>query len=257
MKILVTFALENEFVPWRAMRDFHRVQRVNADAYCAQIGSTEIVAIVTGAGPRNAALSVHDVLKSDGSSIQFCVSSGLAGAAKQRYEIGQVLAAKVVRSENPSGARNTRENECSGALLSFAESCGATIVNRFYTSEHAIATREEKEYIGQFADAVEMESFAVLNEAAASGIPAIAIRAISDLADENLPLNMDDVLTDRGRVSIPRVLGQVVRHPGAVPGVVSLAKQSKTAAAALARFLDPYVAMVAERTAALDARGAA
>ena len=257
MKILVTFALENEFAPWRAMRHFRLRQWGKAQAYCAEIGGADVGAIVTGVGPRIACLQAQRVLQSDGDAIQFCVSSGLAGAVKPQYSIGQVLVARGVRSERPGGDRNANVVECSGALLSFVESCGATIVNRFYTAERAIVAQDEKAHIAQFADAVEMESFGILTEAAASGIPAIAIRAVSDVADEDLPLDMNKVFTDKGRVSVPRVLGQVARHPASVPGLMKLGQQSKKAAEALTEFLDRYVALVAERTAALGARGAA
>jgi adenosylhomocysteine nucleosidase len=255
-KILVTFALENEFAPWRELRDFRTGQWGKAEVCGAEIGGADVGVMVTGVGPRVAGLRAQDALKSGG-SIQFCISSGLAGAAKSAYAIGQVLAARAVRSATPGGDRNANVVECSGALVSFAESCGATIVNRFYTSERAVGTRDEKEYLAQLADAVEMESFGVLTEAAGAGVPGIAIRAVSDLAGENLPLDMNEVFTGDGRVSLPRVLGQVARHPGAMPGLVKLGRQSKTAAESLAQFLDRYVRTVAERTAALGTRGAA
>lgn len=256
MKILVTFALENEFAPWRAMRSFRSSKMGDAKSCEATIEGADVQVVVTGVGPRIAALRARDVLKSNGDSIDFVVSSGSAGAVKRPYRIGQVLAARAVNSEAPNAASATTI-ECSGALVSFAGSCGATIVERFYTSERAISRREEKQHIGEFADAVEMESFSILSEAAESGVPAVAIRSVSDLADEDLPLDMNEVFTDKGKVSVPRVLGQVALHPGAVPGLVKLGQNSKTAAEALARFLDRYVATVAERSAVLSARGAA
>ena len=256
MKIVVTYALENEFAPWRAMRHFDATRWGKATVYCAGIGGAEVGVLLTGVGPRIAALHAQDVVQSDGHSIQFCVSAGLAGALKPQYAIGQVLAAGEVRSENPDGGRHTNLIQSSGALLSFAEHSGATLVRRFQTSPRAISTQEEKERIGQVADAVEMESFGILTEAAAAGIPGIAIRAVSDLADENLPLDMNEVFTDKGDVSVPRVLGQVARHPFAMPGLMKLGKQSKVAAERLAQFLDRYVATIAERTAALGARSA-
>lgn len=256
MKILITFALDNEFAPWRAMRDFRRERAGDRETYCATIEGAGVEVIVTGVGPRIAGLRARDVLKSNGDSFEFVVSSGSAGAVKHPHAIGQVLAARAVKSQ-AAGPANAATIECSSALVSFAESCGATVVDQFYTSERAINTREEKQYIGEVADAVEMESFGILSAAAESGVPAVAIRAVSDLADENLPLDMNEVFSDEGKVSVSRVLGQVARHPGAVPGLVKLGQQSKTAAEALARFLDRYVAMVAERSAVLNTRGAA
>jgi adenosylhomocysteine nucleosidase len=256
MKILITFALESEFAPWRATRSFRSSRLGAAAAHHAEVAGAEVLVVLTGVGPRLAALRAAELMRAEADSIQLCISSGLAGAVKADYAIGQILAARAVRSEGLSRDRGSNLLECSAALTSFAEECGATIVNRFYTSERAIGTPEEKERLGQLADAVDMESFAVLTEAAASGIPGIAIRAVSDLADESLPLDMNQVFTQNGHLSVPRVLGQMARHPGAMPGLMKLGKQSKTAAESLARFLDRYVASVAERTAALEARSA-
>jgi adenosylhomocysteine nucleosidase len=256
MKILVTFALENEFAPWRALRSFRPGRWGSADAHFAEIGGAEVGVVLTGVGPRLAGLRASEVIRGESDSINLCVSSGLAGALKNEYAIGQVLAAKAVRSDLAQDDVNGNILECSGALVSFAEECGATIVNCFHTSERAVGTPEEKEHLGETADAVEMESFDVLKEAAAFGIPAAAIRAVSDLADETLPLDMNEVFTERGQVSVPRVLGQVARHPGALPGLMKLGKQSKTAAESLAQFLDRYIATVAERTTPLGARSA-
>ena len=116
---------------------------------------------------------------------------------------------------------------------------------------------DEKQHLGASADAVEMESFGVLGAAQEKGIPAVAIRVISDTVDEDLPLDMNEVLTDAGQVSIPRVLGQVVLHPGALPGLVRLGQNSKRAATALCEFLDRYVARLAEAAKVLESKAAA
>ena len=99
MKILVTFALENEFAPWRVMREFRAGKWGDADVYRAQIGAAEVGVILTGAGPKQAHLEAAKILGSDPDSINLCVSSGLAGALKPDYQVGQVLAARSVRTE--------------------------------------------------------------------------------------------------------------------------------------------------------------
>jgi Phosphorylase superfamily len=120
-----------------------------------------------------------------------------------------------------------------------------------------ITTSQEKQDLSEIADAVEMESFEILNEASNFGIPAAAIRAVSDLASENLPLDLNEVFTIKGQLSVPRVLGQVTLHPGSVPGLVKLGQQTKRAAEALANFLNRYVDTLAERARNLEARAAA
>jgi len=254
MKILVTFALETEFAPWRALREFRAVQWGDAEVYRAQIGAAEVGVILTGAGPKQAHLETAKVLGGDPDSVQLCVSSGLAGALKPQYQVGQVLAARSVRTENELTDPSGDPLESSAPLLSFAAECGATVVEQFYSAVRVVGKAEEKRHLGERSDAVEMESFEVLLESAAYGIPAIAIRAVSDLVDDDLPLDMNRIFTDEGQVSIPRVLGQVALNPTSVPELVRLGRNSKTAAESLAHFLDKYITMVSGRFQSLERR---
>jgi nucleoside phosphorylase len=256
MRVLVTFALETEFAPWRAMHNFRRGQWGKAEAYLAEIAGTEVGVVLTGVGPRVAGVRAAEVVRGEKQSIYACISSGLAGALKTEYAVGQVLAAKAVRVEAVDRDLNSAVLECSSALLSFALECGATGVNAFYTSERAIGRAEEKMHLGRIADAVDMESFDIVKEASAFGIPAIAIRAISDSANKDLPFDMNEVLTDEGQVSVPRVLGQVGRHPRAIPDLVRLANQSRSSAGVLAEFLDRFIHVITKSMQALEARSA-
>jgi adenosylhomocysteine nucleosidase len=254
MKILVTFALENEFAPWRALRDFRADKWGEADVYRARIGAAEVGVILTGAGPKQAHLETAKVLGGDPDPMCLCVSSGLAGALKTQYQVGQVLAARSVRTENELTDPSSNPLQGSAPLLSFAAECGATVVEQFFSAVRVVGKAEEKRHLGERSDAVEMESFEVLLEAAAYGIPAIAIRAISDSVDDDLPLDMNRIFTDEGQVSIPRVLGQVALHPTSVPELVRLGQNSKTAAEALANFLDKYITLVSGRFQTLERR---
>jgi nucleoside phosphorylase len=254
MKILITFALENEFAPWRALREFRAGKWGDSDVWRAQIGAAEVGVILTGAGPKQAHLAAAKILGGDPDSIKLCVSSGLAGSLKSEYQVGQVLAARSVRTEADLPEPSSNPRASSAPLLSFAAECGATVVDQFYSAERVVGRAEEKRHLGEHSDAVEMESFEVLLESAAYGIPAIAIRAISDTVDDDLPLDMNRIFTDEGQVSIPRVLGQVALHPTSVPDLVKLGQNSKAAAESLAHFLDKFIATSAERFQTLEKR---
>lgn len=256
MRILVTFALETEFAPWRAMRKFHRGFWGRTEVQFAEIGGSEVGVILTGVGPTQIARRLSEVMRNETDGLSVCICSGVAGALKPEYGIGQVLAARAVLSEHAAQlSRGLLES--SRALISFASDCGATVVDRFYTAARVITTSGEKQVLSEMAEAVDMESFEVLHGAASSGIPAVAIRAISDAAGEDMPLDLNRVFGHNGGVSVPRVLGQVTLHPGAVPGLVKLGQQAKRATEALAKFLDRYVAMLAERARNLEVRAAA
>ena len=257
MKILVTFALETEFAPWRALRRFQEAKWGPAKVYLTEIGNAEVGVVVTGAGLRQAAAELSKVSWIEPDCMQVCISSGLAGALKPEYRIGQVLAARAVATEVAPAGASARVVESSAALVSFAAECGATVVNRFESAGRAINTAEEKQHLGTTADAVEMESFAVLWRARTDGIPAIAIRSISDGAEEDLPFDMNEVFTDRGKVSIPRVLGQVALRPQSLSEVVKLGRNSRRAAESLGKFLDAYIMALSERAKILESQSMA
>lgn len=252
MKILVTFALESEFAPWRAMHDFRAGALDAADMYCAQIGDAEVEVVLTGVGSRQAALTASNMFHGGEESINFCISAGLAGALRPEYEIGRVLAAQSVISEIPRSGSEGNSVVSSGALVSFASEYGATLVDRFYSSDHPVASAKEKRALESRAAAVEMESFEILLAARSAGVPAVAIRAVSDAVDEDLPIDMSNIFNNEGRVSVPRVLGEVARHPQSIPGLVKLGQNAKRAAESLARFLDGYIPGVARRAGSLE-----
>ena len=86
-----------------------------------------------------------------------------------------------------------------------------------------------------------------MSAAADSGIPAVAIRAISDSVDEDMPIDMTDIFTDEGA-------NQHASHPCAGReestvhrGTDAARQQQQVAAEAIAGFLDRYVSMVAAR----------
>jgi adenosylhomocysteine nucleosidase len=259
--ILIVFALENEFAPWRERREFRSEPRAASEiggpeTYTAQIAGARVEVVLTGAGPKNAASAVSKAIHAAADAFDLCISSGLAGALRPEYRIGQVLAARAVKSGSERPADESDTLPSSEALVSFAGDCGATLVERFHTSGRVIGSAAEKKYLGETADAVEMESFAVLEEAHHRGVPAVAVRAISDSADEDLPFDMTGIFTEEGRISMPLVLAQVARHPQSLSAVLKLGQNAKAAAAALAEFLDRYVERLAVAAASLEGKAA-
>lgn len=266
MKILVTFALENEFAPWRERRNFRpepraktemaKVGAESLETYSADVAGARVEVVLTGAGPKPAAAAISQAIAAAPDRIDFCLSSGLAGALRPRYRVGEILAAREVQSGSIETAEAGDTVPCSEALLSFAGECGATPVGRFHTAGRVIGKAAEKKHLGESADAVEMESYVILGEARRRGVPAIAVRAISDSADEDLPFDMTGIFTEEGRISMPLVLAQMAKHPQSISAVMKLGQTAKTAATELAGFLDRYVEKLAAAGTSLEDRAA-
>jgi adenosylhomocysteine nucleosidase len=238
MRILVTFAIDAEFAPWRKLRRFEKHSNGVAEFFGARLGGADVNVLLTGVGGKSAWLEATKLVW-DG-DVDICISSGLAGALRSDYQRGEVLAAREVQA---AGWKRVIASDAD--LLRLAEQHGARAVNSFYSADHVIRLASEKRELGKLADAVEMESGEVLYEAAAFGAKGIAIRGISDAAAEDLPVDFNKVMTSAGEVSIPRMLGEVVRHPLSTPALVRFGNQSRMAAEKLAVFLDRYVQAVA------------
>jgi adenosylhomocysteine nucleosidase len=250
VKILVTFALENEFAPWRKMRNFKRVAADQWDhSYREQIGEATVRVFLTGAG-RFAAQRAAGIAFEERPDI--CIVSGLSGALRPEHSLAGTLVAR-----NVTGSNGAKSHSGHPDLLATAAAAGAKLVDRFLTSDHVVADSEEKRRLGSHADAVDMESFWVLNAAADRCVPGIAIRAVSDTVDSNLPLDFGRVFNEQGAVSIPKVIGQLAKHPSKVGGLLRLANDSERAAANLARVLDSFVVSVTNPPLVENAKAAA
>ncbi|MEO0999164.1 MAG: phosphorylase, partial [Pseudomonadota bacterium] len=106
---------------------------------------------------------------------------------------------------------------------------------RIYGSDVLIGDPAEKARIAarSAATAVDMESHRVARVAAEAGIPALAVRAISDPLDRALPVWMGGVIGPGGRPRMARVLMGFLRHPGDLPALLQAGRESAAALATL------------------------
>jgi adenosylhomocysteine nucleosidase len=253
MRILVTFAAEAEFGPWRARRGFQACRpRVESSEgheslYEAVFDGCRVRVLLTGIGLKSASRSVESALQG---APDACVSSGLAGALCPEYRVGDIVAARrVVRPGSDAFLSSDDE------FLTEAVACGAKLGKGLVTSDALAVSSEQKCALAQFGDTVDMESYAVLKAAHGFGVPAIAVRGISDAADEELPLDFSRVMNDRGEVEPLRLLGHLARRPRCIPSVVRFGRQCREGTRRLANFLDRYVVMLAARRQPLRGGG--
>lgn len=240
MKVLVTLAVEPEFAPWRKLRKLEQSRVGNVALYRAQIGRASVNFVVTGMGLENAR-RVTEVVLSEPHTI--CIAAGFAGALKPEYKVGDIVAPEAVQQLG-----NPKTIQCSRRLHVAAFFNKAYRIKMLLTADHAIATADEKKKLSPFADAVDMESYAVLSAGAAHGVPAAAIRVISDRFDEDIPVEIDMTVDKNGRVSAGGVVRYVARHPLQLPALIRLGRKSCTAAEALANFLEAYIKELSFRT---------
>lgn len=220
MNILVTFAIRSEIGVWPKSSETGRHVRL----------------IMTGMGMRKPQDELRQALaKSD-----FCIASGLAGSLNQRHKVGSILVARGIRA-----AGKTTIVTADGGLVDAAVRCGATPVDFAYTSDRIANSASERAELAKIAEAVDMESFHVLTEARQAGVPAVAIRAISDSPDRRLPVDFGRLINDHGDMAWTRLIGELMRHPLRVGDFVKFGIDSSAAIHNLTSFLDRYVRFLA------------
>jgi len=243
MKILVTFAVRSEFAPWRRRRNFLRLPG-DVPVFEAAFGGARVRAILTGMGPEYALKAAKScfVYRPD-----ICISTGLAGALRKDFRPGDILAARLVSElEEPVAVASHRE------LLSTAVDCGARQIERLASSRTIVSRAEQKRPLGSQAEAVDMESYTILAEAARCGVPAVAIRAVSDTAEFDMPYNFEDARDSQGQIRIMAIISQVLRKPSRLPDLLKLGQDSRFASRRLADFLDTFAGTMADRLVPIE-----
>jgi len=242
LKVLITFAVDAEFAPWKRRYHFYPLRRdfpalgASVELYEAEKDGLEILVLLTGIGWGlwKDRCPVRAVLLSESADV--CISTGLAGGLAASQKHGDVLVARNVQLISTKATV-----ACNSNLVASAVGCGARAVNAFLTNDSIVSDAGDKKDLSAKGDAVEMESFHVLSAANSVSARSVAIRAVSDALDEDLPLDISEVVDRRGHVRWGKMLREVGYHPQRIPALVKFGRQSQLAATKLADFLDRYV----------------
>jgi len=181
--------------------------------------------ILVGMGTRNAEQAIRVALAKQ--RPQLVLTCGFAGGLRPDLTMGT-----VVFSADP-------ETGLEPALLA----AGAKPA-RFHCSEHVAATAEAKRALREStgADAVEMESRIIRAVCRQQNIPCATVRVILDTAQEDLPLNFNQLMTPRRKLSYGKLALALARSPGKVGALLRLQKQTQAAAGKLTDVLVRIIA---------------
>ncbi len=175
--------------------------------------------LVTGIGRENAERAVREFLAAQ--TPARVLSCGFAGALVPSLAIGAV----VFETED-AGLRET------------LTPAGAQAV-KFHCADRIATTAREKQELRRNtgADAVEMESAAIGDVCRERGLPFATVRVISDLADEDLPLDFNQLSRPDRSLDYGRLALAVAKSPGKIGALMRLQKNSQLAAERLAAVL--------------------
>lgn len=244
MRILVTFAVDWEFKPWQRLRPFRQVSG-SGRVFHTRIAGSDVSVVLTGIGSGNTIRSLRAAIADQVPDL--CIASGLAGGLKHEHRSGEVLVARATRCEAKS-----EQIGCDEGLVSAAVECGAKAVDRFISATCVVRTARGKSLLGASADAVDMESFAIIREMSELGVRSVAVRSVADSAEMDVPCDFDRALDSSGRIRIAHVLGQVVCDPRQAWPLAQFGARGSRAATSLARYLDGYTDFLAVHKEKMD-----
>lgn len=202
--------------------------------YAVLISGHEIVLVEGGMGMLNAGWAATALAAE---SPDLMISTGFGGAVQAGLAVGDVVLADRVLHWSGTGFEEVAvgfygRNE---AAVSLSLQRGVFVSSDQILKKRALA---EKLPAGTANPVVEMESAAVARIAASHGIPFLAVRAISDPWDEELDFSIDEFCDDTMRIRPANVFATIVRRPAIIPQLIRLARNSRVAAAALARAME-------------------
>jgi adenosylhomocysteine nucleosidase len=203
-EILVCFAVNEEARPF-----FNRA---------TPLSGTRIA--VTGMGRRNAEQAVRTAVGS--SPPQWVVTAGFAGGLNPNLACGTVLF-----EADPETS------------LRVALSRAGAVEARFHCADRVAVTAEEKRQLRALtgADAVEMESGAIRSVCRRLGLSTATVRVILDTANEDLPLDFNQLMTADMRIDSFKLARAILRSPSRISALRRFQKRSQEAARSLAETL--------------------
>lgn len=243
MRVLVTFALDAEFAPWRKLRNFSSIDYDGLQLWRSKAGNAEVTALLTGIGKEASAraMGLMMAMADEDKHFDLCISSGLAGALCETLKVGDIIAPEALIAESRHADLPTDELKVDRELRGLALKTGAMSANCLFTADRMLVKASQKSVCSSRAQLVDMESFEIVKEAMAWGARSLVVRGISDSAEEDLPIDFSLTLSKKNKISVGKVLLQLLKNPLALAALVRFGKQSQSAAERLAKFLDAYV----------------
>jgi adenosylhomocysteine nucleosidase len=214
--------------------------------HVCSVGNREYWLAQTGMGLEKARRCATQLVGSQ--SFDLMVSTGFTCALVDA-DIGAVLVGlEVVQRTGlciaPLQPLAIPGNERNLALMFIEAMVPSEHIGRFVSTDRVVGSAREKREFAQSTEAIglDMESSALAVEAQRAQVPFLIIRSVSDLLDEDLPLDFNLFLRPTGWL---KGIGTVLAAPSCLWGLGRFQRQSAAAAQALTEFFRRYTAAMA------------
>ena len=245
-RVAILAASGRELAPARAALERVERRRFGSLGHdVGQAGGVEVHLVNTGIGTAAAFVAAQSVLSEV--ALDAVVSTGYAGALGPAG-IGELILGTDVHDWTKERPRPVYRSDV--ALLAMAREAvsparAAWSQGIVVTVENVVWRAAEKQALGKVsgAIAVDMESAAIARAAASRNVPFLLVRAVSDGADDDLPMDFNLWFTPKGRL---RGLAQVLVHPSIICSLLRMKRHAELGSQALARFFWAFFVVLDE-----------
>ncbi len=194
-----------------------------AGPFQKQSGETPV--FFTGIGKANAEKAVREYLKDHSPGL--LLTCGFAGGLDSGLNIGDI----IFETANGKGGKDD-------AMQAKLAAAGAKPAKIFCADRIASTVAEKKKLREETgANAAEMESGAIQAVCRERGISCATVRVISDMANEDLPLDFNEFLTPDKKLNMGKLMLSVAMRPAKMAALMELQKKTKLAAERLGEVL--------------------
>lgn len=201
-----------------------------------EVGGHHVVAVQSGMGLAAAAHATEALIL--GHRPPVVISAGFCGGLHPDLKRNHIVMANEVVSA--SGESQTIPVQVSDQARKLA----TLHIGKLLTSDKIIRTAQEKQQLFQQvgALAVDMETAAVLAMCRRHDVPCLAVRAVSDTANETLPPEIFHLVQQKSSAGqLGAAVGALFRRPGSIKDLYQLKENALIAADTLAKFLEEVI----------------
>jgi len=231
--IVAAFALPMEIRPALKRAHFNTGRVAGYKVYRGGIGGTDAVLLVSGVGAEKAYGAARDMIAA--LNPELYISAGLCGSISPDAVPGEVHVADGILSFVNDNMEQTFGPD--DGLLASPGALAGLKHTRLICSDRVLVSSAEKHLLHERhpdAAIVDMESAGAARAAREAGIPFMAVKAVSDGHEENLPVDFNRFTEDDGGIDVAGLIFHVLTHPSTIGPLVKLSRNSKAAAENLA-----------------------
>ena len=198
-----------------------------------QLNGRHVLVVESGVGQDAASAVTADVIRLY--QPNWVISAGFAGALQVELRRGHILMAEEV--VDVTGTKLSIGLTVDSASI---DASPALHVGRLLTVDQLIRTRDQKELLGKehAALACDMETLAVCQSCLQSGTKFMSVRIISDSIDDELPKEIESLLSQDTLVGkLGAATGAIFHRPSSIKDMWKLKEDALKATDRLARFL--------------------